>query len=409
MQPTSSPNLFFYNPTCELAIANNTVSFMPNKTLALFEKDLDVLPMYFANQQDIVLVQQMPDPSFLSILESAGINYPRFLLMTEALQNKNCFSQEINQLHPWGWSPRVHYLFKQLKQKCSADFLRQENAQWKPEHRNLYSRKTALKVLSKILSSEQEQGFIEKKYIARVCYNSSEVEKLLEEWPQMVLKAPWSSSGRGLLVLRQSELNKSNKQWIQGTIAAQGYIMAEALLDKKYDFSLQFFSNAKNDLRYIGPSFFETNSNGQYVGTLLGVIPDEIKQYLPKNEIERLAKQVGQAIKQVGITDHYHGYLSVDCMLFKDKSGEIRIQACVEINLRYNMGILCHFLEKYLDQDAKGIFKTYYKPKTTFDEFHREMSSKYPLQMKNGKLLHGYLPLVSPFQDKSFGAYLILD
>jgi len=409
MNHTYNPNLFFYNPTCELAIANNTVSFMPNKTLALFEKDLDVLPMYFANQQDIVLVQQMPDAAFLSILNQAGISYPQFLLMNEVLQNKGCFSKEINQLHPWGWSPRVHYLFKQLKKNCTDNFLNQVNAYWKPEYRNLYSRKTALEVLSTILDNKQEQGFIENKYIARVCYNSSEVEKLLEEWPQMVLKAPWSSSGRGLLVLRQSELNKSNKQWIQGTIAAQGYIMAEALLDKKYDFSLQFFSNAKDDLRYIGPSFFETNSNGQYVGSLLGAIPDEIMQYLPKNELERLANQVGEAIKQVGITDHYHGYLSVDCMLFKDHSGEIRIQPCVEINLRYNMGILCHFLEKHLDSEGKGIFKTYYNPKTTFDEFHQEMCSKYPLQMNNGKLLHGYLPLVSPFQNKSFGAYLILD
>ena len=32
------PNIYIYNPTCEIAIANGTLSFFPNKTLSKFEK-----------------------------------------------------------------------------------------------------------------------------------------------------------------------------------------------------------------------------------------------------------------------------------------------------------------------------------------------------------------------------------
>ena len=35
----------------------------------------------------------------------------------------------------------------------------------------------------------------------------------------------------------------------------------------------------------------------------------------------------------------YVGYLGVDMMIYEDESGEFGVQPCVEINLRYNMGI----------------------------------------------------------------------
>ena len=408
MKSASAPRIFFYNPTCEIAIANGTVSFMPNKTLTQFERDLDVLPMYFANQNDIMLVQQLPDQRFLDILTKAGLTLPEFKLLDIALLDTDFLEKPKDSLHPWGWSPRVHHIFKPFKESCNADFLNLPNAYWKPGHRNLYSRKTALEVLQNFLNRTQSDEYIDRTQIAQVCTSVPEVEDLIKDWKQIVIKAPWSSSGRGLQVLRQSCLNTSITQWINGTIDTQGYVMVEPLLNKQFDFSLQYYCNGKGKFEYLGPGFFETNSNGQYVGNLLGGIPNDLAPYLTDTQLRDLSDGIEQSLKESEIATNYCGYLGVDCLLFIEDSSKIKIQPCVEINLRYNMGTLAIFLEKYIHPGTKGVFKIHFKPKSKFDAFHLEMEKKYPFEMQDGKWLRGYLPLVSPFQNKSFGAYLLL-
>jgi len=409
MKSTSAPRIFIYNPTCEIAIANGSLSFMPNKTLSKFESDLDVLPMYFTDKNDVLLVRQLPDQKFLDLLLNAGVSLPKFKLLESALQDQDFLRQPKQSLQAWGWSPRIHHIFKPLKQSCSPDFLNQPNAYWKTEHRNLYGRKTALEVLKSFLNKTQNHNYVDQSKIARICTSVSEIEELIREWKQLVIKAPLSSSGRGLQVLRQSHLNDSITQWINGTLKFQGYVTVEALLNKQFDFSLQFYCDGKGNLEYLGPGFFETNSNGQYEGNILGSMPEALQFYLSGSQMAELSSGVSEAITESEISTNYCGYLGIDCMLFTDNLGNMNIQPCVEINMRYNMGTLAIFLDKYLHQDSKGSFKMLFKPKSSFDIFHKEMTKKYPFEMKNGKWSKGYLPLVSPFQNKSFGAYILLE
>lgn len=409
MTENSLSNIYIYNPTCEIAIANGTLSFFPNKTLSKFEKDLDVLPLCFTNKNDVLLVRQLPDQQFIDLLNQAGIEIPQFKLLHAALQDDDFIKQPIKALHAWGWSPRIHHILKPFKTSCSKEFLDQPNAYWKDEHRDLYGRKTGLNVLKDFLSKSKSDKYIASNLIARICTSIPEIEELINEWKQIVIKAPLSSSGRGLQVLRQSHLNDSIIQWINGTLEAQGYVTVEALLDKKYDFSLQYYCDGKGNLNYMGPGFFETNSNGQYGGNLLGGMPNYLLNELSEAQMKELSDGIRESIAKSDISENYTGNLGVDCLLFKDKQGEIKVQPCVEINMRYNMGTLALKLDDYLHPESKGAFKMIFKPKSSFDQFHEEMVSKYPFEMKEGKWLKGYLALVSPFQNKNFGAYVLIE
>ena len=402
------PKVFIYNPTCEMAIANGTVSFMPNKLLTQFEKDLDVLPMYFANEQDIVLVHQQPDFNFISSLQKLGVKIPKFEVLQPALNDTAFVSKPKQSLEPWGWSPRVHHILRKLKANCSSDFQQQPNANWKIEHRDLYSRKKALEVLNSFINNHDSK-YISGDFAAKACKSVSEIEKLLNQWKQIVIKAPWSSSGRGLQVLRQSCLNNSIVQWINGTLDLQQYVMVEPLLDKLYDFSLQYHIAENQEIRFLGNGFFETNTNGQYDSNILGGMPNELGNYLTPDLLHELSNGIKNAIIESDLPRHYCGYLGVDCMVYEDKHFGIKIHPCVEINLRYNMGTLAIFLNRFVHPDSKGVFKVYFDPKSSFDKFHSNISVKKPLQIKENKWYSGYLPLVSPYQNKTFGAYVILE
>lgn len=403
----SISKVFFYNPTCEIAISNGTLSYMPNKTLTKFEQDLDLLSMYFASEEDVILTKQMPDSKFLRIISDAGIKLPKIIKLSDILLHPDSLLPNKMELHPWGWSPRIHHIFKPLKKYCSEQFLNQPNSYWKDNHKELYSRKTALSVLNDFLQNNNN-GYLHHDKKAIICKSVAEIDALIKKWKQIIIKAPWSSSGRGLQVLRYSYLNESITQWIKGTLEAQGYVMVEPLLNKKFDFSLQYYCDGKGNLNFLGLAFFKTNSNGQYNGNILGGIPKEIKNFLSEQIIKELSEGMLKELKKSAISDNYCGYFGVDCMIIENENGESLIHPCVEINLRYNMGTLAIILNQYIHKNSHGSFKINFKPKESFDTFHDKMIKEYPFKMKDGKWFSGYLPMVSPFQNKNFGLYVLL-
>lgn len=404
-----APNLYIFNATSEMAISNGTVSFMPNKILTRFEQDLDILPICYTQEEDVILVNQIPDTKFLESLKNVGISIPRFELFPQALTNQKFLKEEKGELRPWGWSNRIHHQLTPFKAQCNKDYLDQPNANWKIEHKELYSRKLALACLEHIKSNSLSTKYISNDIFPIICTKQSEVEELQERWQQIVIKSPWSSSGRGLQVLRKAYINKSVEQALGGVLKSQGYVMVEALVDKQLDFSVQFHSNGKGQLEYLGFGFFNTNDNGQYQANYIGFTPSIFSQSLSKSDQELLINNIEQALIKHNIADEYCGYLGVDCMLFLNKDGEMKIQPCLEINLRYNMGTIAIKLDPYIHSESKGTFNIYAEAKSDFVSFNKKMTQEHPFEMKDGKWFKGYLPLTSPNQDKLFGAYIFLE
>ena len=397
--------VFYFNPTCELAVANGSFSYVPPSLLQKMESDLAVLPFVFADESDFVLVENCPSDHFIELLQEAGFVVPRFCSLSDL---ETLPANSLGVVCPWGWSPAVHWKLKNLKEKCSVEFKESPIAGWKPEHRQLYERGTSLELLSRILTGNPEKWLISPAMTGVKVISCEEIENLLAGYSALVLKAPLSSSGRGIQIIRKNSLNTANRQWISGVLKQQDYLIAEPYLEKVTDLSFQFRVLPDSSIEYLGYSFFETNSNGQYKGTL---IRPNFKNWFPLIDakiIETTADIILKTLKFSDFARFHRGFLGVDALIFKNKN-QLMMQPCVEVNCRTNMGILSLFLEKKIHPEASGKFELFYGQTGEFMNFATiQQRLKAPI-LKDGKLFSGFFPLTEPDPDSKFGAYISLD
>ncbi|WP_347839903.1 hypothetical protein [uncultured Draconibacterium sp.] len=225
-----------------------------------------------------------------------------------------------------------------------------------------------------------------------------------------MVKAPWSSSGRGLQPVRYTPIHPKVWDKLLGIIKDQGYAIVEPYLDKVIDLAFQFKLKNKK-VSFIGISNFSTDYKGQYNGNSLNGLPDslhfEVKQfitYLPKIILPGLTS----LLEQSKLAESYEGYFGVDTLIFRDQNKQLKVNPCLEINVRHNMGLLSLYLEKFIHPTQKGRFLTYYDPKKDFASLCNEMKKNYPLQLTNHKIVSGFCPLTAYSAHTKFGAYLLV-
>ncbi|MDP2336562.1 MAG: hypothetical protein Q8N05_08955 [Bacteroidota bacterium] len=401
------PNVYYFNPTCELAVANGSFSYMPPLLLQEMERDLSTLPFVFAGRNDFVVTEKLPGTGFIQKLKEVGFEAPEFCRLAEL---EGLPTDSLDAIVPWGWSPALHFNLRNLKEKCSDKFKSSPVFDWEKEQKLLFERSTSLDLLTGILNQHPYDWFIDPEMTGEKVNSSEEIEALLGKYSSLVVKAPVSSSGRGIQILRKPGLNTSNKQWISGVLRQQKYLVAEPLLDKALDLSFQFQVSAHSEIDYLGYSIFETSSNGQYRGTL---IHPDLKSILPEENavvvqemIGITAKVIGEALKKSVYSKIYQGFIGVDALIFRHQE-QLRMQPCIEVNSRMNMGILAMFLEKRISPDTSGKFELFYGSPGEFENFARIQAQNNPLRFKDGKLCSGFLPLVEPDRQKKFGAYIL--
>jgi len=401
-------NIYYFNPTCELAVANGSFSYQPPLLLQEMERDLAILPFAFCTKDDFVLTENLPSASFLKLLTDAGFNLPKFCLLTDL---ESLPKDSINAIFPWGWSSAAHFKLKHLKEKCSGSFKISPTFNWSSECKLLFERSTSLNFLNGILNNNPPDWFIGKEMNGQEVASCDEIDLLLEKYSPLVLKAPLSSSGRGIQIIRKTKLNTSNKQWISGVLKQQNYLIAEPYLEKLMDISFQFEISKDSEIKYLGHSIFETNSNGQYIGTL---IRPNLKKYaneenIPKLEfmIEETANVLKSAMKTSAYPKIHRGFIGVDALIFRSQDSNM-MQPCIEINSRMNMGILTMFIEKRIHPKSEGKFELFYGSEGDFEAFaSKQLKTNQPI-FKEGFLYSGFLPLVESTKKSKFGAYISL-
>lgn len=406
----SLPDIYLFNPTCEYAVANGRASWQPNRILQKMEEDLTALPAFLAGSGDIVLVRELPPEDYISRLKSIAGPGPRFVPLNGITQDPDFLNEPKNRLLPWGWSPAAHRLLSPLKTGCASTFKHSPVASWMPGHRELYSKKFALEILKDLLPLLPPEKILPPALMPRICTTKSDLETLILKWGKIMVKAPWSSSGRGLQRITKTPV--AGKVWekLLGIIHTQGYAMAEPLYPKILDMAFQF-EITKGKISYLGISRFITDKKGQYQGNYLNGWPaelhDEITAFaesVPAWIIDPLITVLGKS----RLATHYEGHFGVDTLIYRDDSGSLRLHPCLEINVRQNMGLLSLRLHQYIAPETKGLFKIFYQPGQSFRNFRTEMEIKYPLILKHNKILSGFFPL-TPAQDHTqFGAWLLV-
>ena len=392
--------IFHFNPTCEIATANQSPYYQAPALLREFEEELAPLMLFFAGPDDHVLKERPVSNEFAGQLSQCGIAVPAIIKKQNSLE---LAGQRQVELHPWGWSPAAtNYLsaYQQsttLTDKAAAIV-----------SKSLFERKHAAGLTYQLVSEAfAPLLFPAKEQLPVILKSLEEIEKYLKNRGQMVLKLPLSSSGRGLLLIRKRQLNESNKQWIATALKQQNYLVTEPLFDKKQDLSFQFRINLTGEIEYLGTSFFDTNSNGQYQGQYLNPPPGYKEKYFSEKLLNDVAGLLLQQLEKSIFQKHYHGFLSIDALIYEE-GGRIKIHPCLEINPRHNMGILSKLIEEKIHPQSSGMFRIFYHPAGTFKNFAGEQMKKNPPQLAGGKLIRGFLPLTDPHGTGKFGAYLIL-
>ncbi len=374
------------------------------------ERDLAVLPLYFAKPTDYILVEDKPDDAFYQRLGLLGIQLPVFISKQE-ISLPSPVIKPLNRLLPWGWSPAEHKLLAPLKPFCSDKFQQSPVFQWKAEHKALASRRFALRMLKEIIRTADEKIFIAPTLTGEICSSKQEIEKLLARWEKIMVKIPWSSSGRGLQTITKTPVHPKVWEKILGSISSQGFVIVEPLLNKVLDFAFQF--EIKNGIvNYLGESRFTTDKKGQYTGNQLNgfstVVSGEIIDFIMSAK-KILVPLLVKTLKTSEIATSYEGKFGIDTLVFLDEYNMLKINPCLEINMRHNMGLLSLFLERLLLPGTKGVFRTWYDTQKRFTDFTNEMEKRYPLMIKGQKIKKGYFPLTHFSHNSRFGAYLLVE
>jgi len=398
------PKLHFYNPGHETAILRKG-NYTPPRNVQKMITELAFLPIWYADKGDYVFIENKRRLPYWSELPE------------EIRPDVNVFSKGAFRLRaasfpemvaaPWGLSLLSIEFYKDLmtRYKIKIDL-----PVWKDDYERLTGRQTGAACFQRIrellpdLSLPSVPVFFSK---------TSDIEDWLHEQQggTSVIKTPFSSSGRGLLWLDENILTEEDKHWLKGALKKQGSISIEPALNKMQDFALEFFIDEQGDVRYEGLSAFETSLRGAYRGNIMMPqerLEDVIFHPFGKELLERIKEVAKQAIRETYAG--YSGYIGIDMFTYKTAEGQIAIHPCVEVNMRYTIGMIAiRLFEQYIHPEAKGVFKIFYNKSPKASKMtHIINKREHPLEFKDGKLRAGYLPLCPVVKTTYYTACIIM-
>jgi hypothetical protein len=360
--------------------------YTPPAHVRTLMNDLALLPAWYADPGDYVLVDApAPQPPF--------DNCPPALRLraTPVTRQEIKAGATLPRLEaaPWGLSPQSVRLFDDLRREG----LPVDGPIWKDEYTALTSRRTAAACLAEI--QRLLPGFA---FPAPPVFFSQPDD--IDAWLSrhtgpFVLKAPYSSSGRGLIWLNGPP-DAAGRNRIRGLLRRQGAVSIEQALDKVTDFAMEFYTDGQGALRYEGLSLFSTNKQGAYRGNKLqtqSALRQQLSNYAGEDRLDAIQQTLSRVLGDT-FAGRYAGYLGVDMLIYNDR-GSFAIHPCVEINLRYTMGLTAiRLFENYLDQGAEASLHILYDRHPGHSlERHLLMSATHPPAFRNGRLLRGYLSL----------------
>ena len=373
--------LYLFNPENDMALASGSPYYMAPASAKKMAADLSMLPAWYADAGSAVLLADSRQVEWLQ----KGCAWPL------AVEGRTEVPAGGFRAVPWGWSPAlVHRLGDAACTGVDVEAVR-----------SLSSRQTAVNLLPKLRVEGTEGESFWLTSVDEVCSFAAMHEKVL-------LKAPWSGSGKGIQPLC-GQPDDNLKGWTRRIIASQGGVVGEPFYDKVKDFAMEF-QVADEGVRFAGYSLFEADARGIYKENLLAsddAIGTMLAEYVSDELLHRL-QQVLAVELEACLDDTYRGYLGVDMMVVRTAVG-YAVHPCVEVNLRMNMGVVSRlFFDRYVCRDAVGRYVIEYFPRPGDAlRFHEEMEQGHPLRLCEGRIAEGYLPLTPVFEDTCYLIYAV--
>lgn len=389
---TPPEHLYLFAPENDMALAFGGKYYTPTPVAQAISSDLSLLPIWYADESHAqVWSKQQVDACMQETLNALGI--------TARPTSKP--SRSTAECHPWGWS--AYIADKLARGGIAHDILPNDKAI--EQIRELSGRATSciiMQQLRDLLPHYQHPP------LPVALRSDSDVEEYVSTQPASILKAPWSSSGRG--VWRVNGIyDKMTARSASGIIRKQGYIMGETWQDKICDLAMEFYSDSSTS-RFAGYSYFLTDERGAYQSNILAS-NDEIEQMLSQYIAPTTLHEVRNALCSIItslIAPHYKGYMGIDMIIYRNNQGQILLHPCIELNLRMSMGMVARIIaDRYLAPSAQGTYHVHYESDTArLQALDKQLLAQHPLHIVNSKITKGYLALTPILPDTHYLAYI---
>jgi len=363
--------LHIFNPEHDIALASNLACFTAPHAGRQLRHDLAFLPALWASPSDVLMAddasaaQQSLERFAQSMRRSLGISISCVRQWVQ-YGRPSILWQSVTEVEPWGWDSALRARLLH----CGVNITTMPSDEAIATMRQLSHRRTAAALLP-LLRTEGTVGE------AFECQSEEEISELLSRHGHLVLKAPWSSSGRGIRFVNRelfsptSHDEKPNdyglKGWLRNIIAKQGSVMAEPYYNKVKDFGMEFHSDGCGQIEYLGLSLFHT-ANGAYTGNIIATEAakrEMIGRYLPLSLLDNVQEKICQELGPV-FNSKYSGPFGIDMMIVhhpdnepSTKDDELSLHPCVEINLRRTMGHVALALTP-TDDDIRRVMRIEY-------------------------------------------------
>lgn len=324
--------LHIFNPEHDIAMASNISTFTAPHAARELRSELGYIPALWAEQGDLILVEDV-EAAIDSVrhlkCDIADVLFviPEDLSAFQLTRNDTSVGQL--EISPWGWDSALKYQLSIL----NPDLLSvMPSDEYLLGIRDISSRKWGATYLLPQLVASDDLFIGKSEYIE----DMDSLRSIASSLNKSVIKAPWSSSGRGIRYI-EYPFTCHQEGWAANIIRKQGGIMIEPYYNKVKDFGVEFES-VNGEIVYNGLSLFKT-INGAYTGNIIAS-DDEKRQFLSRyisiNIIDRVCDAIIDILTPL-FKGKYTGPFGIDMMIVADDE-HLKLHPCVELNLRRTMG-----------------------------------------------------------------------
>ena len=384
--------LHLFNPENDLALADGSFNYCPPPSAAQIAHDLASLPLWFADEQDCVVLPGKVHRDFHSEMSK---------LFTLPVVYAPSMQLSVTSLSPWGWSAQMRHRF--IKSMGFAKELLPDDDTI-ASIRELSNRRSSIKILSAL----KEQG-VDVPPSPLYCTSPDDVASFVNSRARCVVKAPWSGSGKGI-AWGIGRVEPPMEHFYKGVIRRQGAVVCEEFLCGKVEFAMEFFTDG-NTVSFAGYSLFKS-FKGSYSGNILAsdiAIELFLMQYIAPSELLKVKEVLPGVLRTLLCGSGYAGYFGVDMMIY-ESGGSLRLNPCMELNLRMNMGMVSRmFFDRHVAAGCKGEYRVnFFKRPGEALVAHVADGAAFPLEITDGKIAGGYLNLSPVTADSRYSVSVVI-
>ena len=277
---------------------------------------LQFLPALYASVEDGLLVSDLPEESYWSVLQQKNFSPPKVCTLSD-----DSFSP-FTEIESWGASRLI--------------------AEFADKHQLTY-RMPDWEVVKKVNSKQFSFEYSPKLSHATLLYNEADAKQWLGAFPgTKVFKTCYGVSGKGHLIIDNQTSWERITRFLRAQWGKKLPVIAEPWVQRLLDFSTQWTIDPHKSITYIGATLCENNERGEYRFNTVGNEQTLFSEHFSfLQEHLRIVRPILSKIADLG----YFGNIGIDAMIYS-LSNIPTLHAIVEINARKTMGWVALMMQK---------------------------------------------------------------